>query len=382
MRQGRLSAAPIFSYETMKRFLLSLTLLLTTAGIAFAQSVTVNKIWLEHNVTQNNEKGMRIHTEVSLIGYKDTDMKATAYIEIPKGVGHKDLNNRYHTTDGNVSASTTFCPGYENTIYEDLKIFIPLSELHLKEGKHTYYCIVQIFGPNGYCASSDYVSFDGTGSANNNAHLAPAPGSFPNQQTIYVTNADGRGGILSLYCYYADGEKMIRCNLGSSSFLYRYVDDAPDRILFREGNYQPVYGQFNTLAWRDNIYGHAIVIFKDWSQVNYVRGSGDYTEYKQFTTKAKYDEYQQALQRLNAMSTMHNGGYNSGYSGSSHQHNHEGSSHRDERCKYCGGGGGCSSCNGKGYKFNPYSGENDTCPSCNGSGRCFNCHGTGKQAIY
>lgn len=366
----------------MKRFLLSLTLLLTTAGIAFAQSVTVNKIWLEHNVTQNNEKGMRIHTEVSLIGYKDTDMKATAYIEIPKGVGHKDLNNRYHTTDGNVSASTTFCPGYENTIYEDLKIFIPLSELHLKEGKHTYYCIVQIFGPNGYCASSDYVSFDGTGSANNNAHLAPAAGSFPNQQTIYVTNADGRGGILSLYCYYADGEKMIRCNLGSSSFLYRYVDEAPDRILFREGNYQPVYGQFNTLAWRDNIYGHAIVIFKDWSQVNYVRGSGDYTEYKQFTTKAKYDEYQQALQRLNAMSTMHNGGYNSGYSGSSHQHNHEGSSHRDERCKYCGGGGGCSSCNGKGYKFNPYSGENDTCPSCNGSGRCFNCHGTGKQAIY
>jgi hypothetical protein len=45
----------------MKRFLLSLTLLLTSAGIAFAQSVTVNKIWLEKDVTLNGKQGMKIH---------------------------------------------------------------------------------------------------------------------------------------------------------------------------------------------------------------------------------------------------------------------------------------------------------------------------------
>ncbi len=367
----------------MKRVLLLFTLLLTTAGIAFAQSVTVNKIWLEKDVTLNAKLGMKIHFFLQTDGLKDVPMSAIAYFDEPKGVGVKDTDGRWCTTSGTVAIWADFTPPYESSVWNDFWFFVAYEDVHIKDYSKTYYCHVFISDKQGkQYGNTEYVAFQVKQPANNNAHLAPAAGSFPNQQTIYVTNEGGRGGILSLYCYYADGEKMIRCNLGSSSFLYRYVDDAPDRILFREGNYQPVYGQFNTLAWRDNIYGHAIVIFKDWSQVNYVRGSGDYTEYKQFTTKAKYDEYQQALQRLNAMSTMHNGGYNSGYSGSSHQHNHEGSSHRDERCKYCGGGGGCSSCNGKGYKFNPYSGENDTCPSCNGSGRCFNCHGTGKQAIY
>lgn len=294
----------------MKKLLLSLILLLVSTGITFAQSVTVNKIWLEHNATQDNEKGLRIHIEVELDGYKGSDMRAIAYFEIPKGVGHKDLNNRYCTTDGDVSASKKFSPRYDSAIYNDLKIFIPISELHLKEGKHTYYCIVQIFGPNGYCASSDYVSFEGTGSANNsarNSHLVPAAGSFPNQQTIYVTNEGGRGGVLSLYCYYTDGVKMIRCNLGSGSGLFRYVDDAPDRILFREGNFQPVIGQFNAMAWRDFPNGHTIVIFKDWSKIRYQIG-GNYTEYHQFTTKEKFNENQQVLQRLNAMGSTGGGG--------------------------------------------------------------------------
>ena len=78
---------------------------------------------------------------------------------------------------------------------------------------------------------------------------------------------------------------------------------------------------------------------------------------------------------------MNNGGGNNSISGS-YNSNDSGRSYVDGPCKYCGGGGGCSSCNGRGYKYNPYSGYNDTCPSCNGSGRCFNCRGTGKQATY
>ena len=77
------------------------------------------------------------------------------------------------------------------------------------------------------------------------------------------------------------------------------------------------------------------------------------------------------------------GGYNNSGSGSyNNNSNDSGRSYIDGPCKYCGGGGGCSSCKGRGYKYNPYSGHDDTCPSCNGTGRCFNCRGTGKQATY
>jgi hypothetical protein len=108
------------------------------AKTAITKSVTVNKIWLEHGVTQNDQDGLRVHIEVELNGYKGSDMRAIAYFESPKGVGHKDLNNRYRTTDGNVSVSEKFSPSYDNSTFNDLKIFIPNSELHLKEGKHTY----------------------------------------------------------------------------------------------------------------------------------------------------------------------------------------------------------------------------------------------------
>ena len=73
-----------------------------------------------------------------------------------------------------------------------------------------------------------------------------------------------------------------------------------------------------------------------------------------------------------------------GYSGGSSVGSENGdtrnnsSSHSSNRCKYCGGGGGCRSCNGTGHKFNPYSGHEDDCPSCNGSGRCQICRGSGR----
>ena len=292
----------------MKRFLLLLTLLLTSAGIAFAQSVTVNKIWLEHNATQNNEKGLRIHTEVSLIGYKGSDMRAIAYFESPKGVGHKDLNNRYRTTDGNVSASVTFCPGYENTIYEDLKIFIPLSELHLKEGKHTYYCVVQIYGPNGYCASSDYVSFVGTGSstpsqqaapANNRAqysHLTPRPGSMVETGDTYYYYKDPYNNLADIRIFF-NNEWKANC--------YVYTGSGEGTIYY----FEKVYHDGSRWIFKEilqNMTGHQgsnakLYIADDWSYIQV-------DNYK-FNIPVSQAEFKQLLPRASGGG---GGSYNSG----------------------------------------------------------------------
>ncbi len=292
----------------MKRILLLFALLLTTAGIAFAQSVTVNKIWLEKDVTLNSKLGMKIHFFMQTDGLKDVPMSAIAYFDEPKGVGVKDTDGRWCTTSGTVAIWTDFTPPYEISVWSDFWVFVAYEDVHIKDYSKTYYCRVFIFKKGGGAiGNSDYAEFNVThlspsatplNNSARNAHLAPASGSFPNQQTIYVTNEGGRGGVLSLYCYYADGVKMIRCNLGSGSGLFRFVDDAPDRILFREGNFQPVIGQFNGMAWRDFPNGHTIVLFKDWSKIRYQIG-GNYTEYHQFTTKEKFNENQQVLQRMN-----------------------------------------------------------------------------------
>lgn len=352
----------------MKRFLLLLTLLLTSAGIAFAQSVTVDKIWLEHGVVQDGETGMSIHLEIQQSGFKGVQLKAIAYIEIPKDVGHKDTNGRYCTTGGDVCTSKSLTPSYDNSTYEDFELFIPISELHLKEGKHTYYCIVQVKGPNGFYVSSDYVSFDGTGSANNNArnsHLVPAANTMPDDVNRYICYKDEKGRVASVRTSINNGDWKATVYDGATGNVYgftrQYVDDT--KWVFKGG----IPGIYSS---NSNVILH---IALDWSYINVNGAIYDIPISKQ--------EYDVLIPKVKGYSG-NGGGYNSGSSSNSHYHNHEGSSHRDERCKYCGGGGGCSSCNGTGWKYNPYSGYHDKCPSCNGSGRCFNCHGTGKQAIY
>lgn len=155
----------------MKRILSILFYLLIVNWVS-ADNLTMKKIWLEHDVTRSGEKGMVVHIAFDISNMKGQKCKAIAYFEYPKGTGLKDRNGRYKTTNGNVCSSASFTPGYINTTYSDLDIFIPVSELHLLSGKRTYYTQVYIQAPSGkFIGHSQYASFVGTGNeANGNQH--------------------------------------------------------------------------------------------------------------------------------------------------------------------------------------------------------------------
>jgi hypothetical protein len=101
-----------------------------------------------------------------------------------------------------------------------------------------------------------------------------------------------------------------------------------------------------------------------------------------YVKEVSEEEYREISRQKEAyLNSIGINGGNSGNGGTSIDMSPSGS-HVDKACQYCGGGGGCSSCNGTGLKYNPWGGGYDTCPSCNGSGRCFNCRGTGKQSTW
>lgn len=108
---------------------------------------------------------MNVHVKFNIRGMKGRKAYVIAYFESPKNKGVKDLNGKYCTYNGEVSASNQITPGYENTDYKDWVIFIPNDELHLKQGKNTYYCQVQITTAKGHelLATSEYEEFIGTG---------------------------------------------------------------------------------------------------------------------------------------------------------------------------------------------------------------------------
>lgn len=198
----------------MKR-LLSILATLVMITTAFAGNVVFKKIWLEHNVLQDGQNGMKVHVAFSIYGMQGQKCSAIAYFDYPQGTGVKDTNGRYCTTGGTVCSSCTFTPNYSNTSFSDLSIFIPNSELHLLSGKRTYYTRVFIQAPDGnFIGNSDFASFDGTG-ANNNASLFSGNEGNSNAKKQTVQKSNTINGHEYVDLGLPSGTKWATMNIGA-----------------------------------------------------------------------------------------------------------------------------------------------------------------------
>ena len=221
-----------------------------------------------------------------------------------------------------------------------------------------------------------FVCFVGMGSMPNNraqyGHLLPPVGQMPSENTnIYYTN--NSGGLASLRIYYNKEKREF--------YAYLYFNTTG-----KNGNgsiryFEKMYNENGCWLFDERMQSYSfrqgktsrLYIANDWT---YIKLDG--VTYNIPISMARFD---QLVPRSSGSIGGNNGGggYSNGGTNSGYQ---TGPSHIDKPCRVCGGGGGCSSCNGRGYKYNPYSGHDDVCTSCNGSRRCYNCRGTGKQATY
>ena len=156
----------------MKKCIVSLFLLLMIGNMAFAASATFKRLWLEHGAIYNGCTGMKVHASFDINGSRGKKCIAAIYFQSPRGTFVMDSNRQYCDLDGKVCASYDFTPGYDNTSFSDLWVFIPNDEIHMRPGTNTYYVAMYLYDQNVSCiAVSDFLSFSGTGSgavSNNN----------------------------------------------------------------------------------------------------------------------------------------------------------------------------------------------------------------------
>ena len=100
---------------------------------------------MDHNVSQNGRKGLRIRTTFEVDRFKGQPGIVGIYFYSKNGVPLKDRNSSYLAQNGHVAVGGTFRPGYVNTIYKDYTLFIPHTELHTGSGRHDLKCLVQVF---------------------------------------------------------------------------------------------------------------------------------------------------------------------------------------------------------------------------------------------
>lgn len=91
------------------------------------ESVSISSVTMDHNVTQNGEKGMRINVSYSASHLSGNGLHICAWFYFQNGNVLKDYNNSYATTNGQVTVQKWT---YSTNSYQTVTLFIPYSELH------------------------------------------------------------------------------------------------------------------------------------------------------------------------------------------------------------------------------------------------------------
>lgn len=108
----------------------------TTTTTPTTPVVTFTKMWVEYDVTENAQFGMRIHAKFSISGMKGTKGFMAFFFERENGTRLKSYDNKFQSPANEVAVYKEITPGYEPSYYEDYSAFIPYSELHLTKGEH------------------------------------------------------------------------------------------------------------------------------------------------------------------------------------------------------------------------------------------------------
>lgn len=108
-----------------------------------------DSVWIDYNVTEKGQYGMRIHTKFSVDNMKNMDGSLRIYFQKSDGTSLKSSDGNFESTLGNVAAFNDIRPGYDITDYKDLATFMPYSELHLGPGKHNLKLDIDLIDDEG-----------------------------------------------------------------------------------------------------------------------------------------------------------------------------------------------------------------------------------------
>jgi hypothetical protein len=95
-----------------------------------------SKIWVDYNVTEDGEKGMKVHVKFEVSGMEGVDSYLLVYFQKEDGSNLTTGSSVYGSKDGRVVAKKALKPGFDVTVYKDLEVFMPYTELNLDSGKY------------------------------------------------------------------------------------------------------------------------------------------------------------------------------------------------------------------------------------------------------
>jgi hypothetical protein len=97
-------------------------------------SASFKDIWIDYDVKEGNQNGMRIHVKFTAYAMKNLDSYLAIYFMDDEGNYLKDNNNAFNSSSDDVAVYRDLKPGYDPAEYNDYSVFMPYSELDLPDG--------------------------------------------------------------------------------------------------------------------------------------------------------------------------------------------------------------------------------------------------------
>jgi hypothetical protein len=101
-----------------------------------AITATFDRMWVDYDVTEGGQMGMRIHITFSVLGMRGVSGEVAYGFEMENGDRIYTSNERYKSKNGQLTIYRDINPSYNDTYYEDLRVFMPYRELTVGEGSN------------------------------------------------------------------------------------------------------------------------------------------------------------------------------------------------------------------------------------------------------
>ena len=108
----------------------------TITGGAAVIAATFKDLWIDFDVFENSEKGMKIHAKFSVSNMKSIEGYLACYFEKKDGTRLTSTNSTYRSKTGQLAVYKSITPGYDQADYNDLSVFIPYSAFDLSAGRN------------------------------------------------------------------------------------------------------------------------------------------------------------------------------------------------------------------------------------------------------
>jgi hypothetical protein len=95
---------------------------------------TLEKVWVDYDVFENGRKGMRIHVKFTVRDLKDVESDLRIRVARKSEEFLKSTNSLYSNSAGELLVIRKLKPGYQLTVFEDEKLFLPYDEIKLGRG--------------------------------------------------------------------------------------------------------------------------------------------------------------------------------------------------------------------------------------------------------